>query len=240
VVSPQNHKFHSDLRLLPLGSFDLIIGMDWLVDFSPMKVHWAEKWLSIPYGSGHILFQGLSSEPANCLVIQLYQADVASNDSSTQSMLPEVQLLLDEFSSLFAETTELLPRRPCDHRIPLVPGVAPVAVRQYRYKPALKDEIECQVFELLRSGFIRPNQSVFSSPVLLVCKKDGSWRMCVDYRMLNALTVKSKFPIPIVDELLDELSGAKWFSYLDLRAGFNQIHLAPGEEYKTTLQTHWG
>jgi hypothetical protein len=136
--------------------------------------------------------------------------------------------LLDEFSSLFAETTELPPCRPCDHRIPLVLGVAPVAVRQYRYKLALKDEIECQVSELLRSGFIRPSQSAFSSPVLLVRKKDGSWRIC-------ALTVKSKFPIPIVDELLDELSGAKWFSYLDLRAGFNQIHLAPGEEYKTTL-----
>jgi hypothetical protein len=221
--------------LLPLGSFDLIIGMDWLEAFSPMKVHWAEKWLSIQYGSGHIVLQGLSSESANCSVIQLYQADVASSDSSTQTMFPEVQLLLDEFRSLFAEPTELPPRRTCDHRIPLVSGAAPVAIRQYRYKPALKDEIERQVSKLLHSGFIRPSQSAFSSPILLVRKKDGSWRMCVDYRMLNALTVKSKFPIPIVDELLDELSGAKWFSCLDLRAGFNQIRLAPGEEYKTAF-----
>jgi hypothetical protein len=96
--------------LLPLGSFDLIIGMDWLEAFSPMKVHWAEKWLSIQYGSGHIVLQGLSSESANCSVIQLYQADVASSDSSTQTMFPEVQLLLDEFNSLFAEPTELPPR----------------------------------------------------------------------------------------------------------------------------------
>jgi hypothetical protein len=200
-----------------------------------MKVHWAEKWLSIPYGSSHIVLQGLSSESTNCSVIQLYQADVASSDSSTQTMFPEVQLLLDEFRSLFAEPTELPPRRTCDHRIPLVSGAAPVAIRQYRYKPALKDEIERQVSKLLHSGFIRPSQSAFSSPILLVRKKDGSWRMCVDYRMLNALTVKSKFPIPIVDELLDELSGAKWFSCLDLRAGFNQIRLAPGEEYKTAF-----
>ena len=152
----------------------MIIGMDWLEAFSPMKVHWAEKWMSIPYGSGHILLQGLSPESEKCSVLQLYQIAADSSGSSAQTMLPEVQLLLDGFSSLFAEPTELPPRRPCDHTIPLVPGAAPVAVRQYRYKPALKDEIERQVSDLLRNGFIQPSHSAFSSPVLLVWKKDGS------------------------------------------------------------------
>jgi len=114
------------------------------------------------------------------------------------------------------------------HWFPVSP---PVALRQYRYKPALKDEIEKQVSEMLQSGMVQPSLSAFSSPVLLVRKKDGMWRFYVDYRMLNALTVKSKFPILVVDELLDESAQARWFSCLDLRAGFNQIRLAPGQHH---------
>lgn len=91
---------------------------------------------------------------------------------------------------------------------------------------------------MLQTGFICPSTSAFSSPVLMVHKKDDGWRLCVDYRLLNALTVKTKFPIPIIDELLDEIASAQWFTSLDLRAGFNQIWLAPGEEHKTAFQTH--
>lgn len=136
-------------------------------------------------------------------------------DISSQSdpvVLPEVQAVVDQFKHLFAEPSALPPRRACDHRIPLIPGAQPVAVRPYRYSPALKTEMETQVSDMLQAGLIQPSFSAFSSPVLLVRKKDGTWRFCVDYRLLNALTVKR----------------------------FNQIHLAPGEEHKTAFQTHWG
>lgn len=155
-------------------------------------------------------------------------------------LLPAVQSVLVQFESVFAEPQGLPPRRQCDHHIPLVPGARPVSIRPYRVNPELKSEIETQVQELLDSGVIAPSNSPFASPVILVKKKDTSWRMVVDYRHLNALTAKSKYHIPVIDELLDELAGSSWFSKLDLKVGYHQIRLAPGEEYKTTFHTHHG
>jgi hypothetical protein len=155
--------------------------------------------------------------------------------------LPEdIKLLIQQFQSVFEAHAELPPSRACDHKIPLVPGASPIHSRPYRYALALKDEIERQVSELLKAGMIQPSTSSFSSLVLLVKKKDGAWRFCIDYRALNAITVKSKFPLSIIDEVMDELAGASWFSKLDLIARYHQICLAPREEYKIAFQTHSG
>lgn len=112
--------------------------------------------------------------------------------------------------------------------------------RPYRHSPLQKDEIERQIADMLAAGIVQPSVSPFASPVLLVKKKDGSWRFCVDYRRLNSLTIKNKFLLPIVDELLDELAGTQFFSKLDLRDGYHQIRMREEDEDKTAFKTHHG
>jgi hypothetical protein len=103
-----------------------------------------------------------------------------------------------------------------------------------------KNEIEKQVMELMAQGVIQPSSSPFASPALLVGKKNLTWRLCVDFRHLNAMTIKNKYSLPVIEELIDELASSVWFSTLDLRAGYHQIGMAAGEEYKTAFQTHHG
>ena len=133
----------------------------------------------------------------------------------------EVEELLGSFEDVFVEPKGLPPNRSHDNSITLKSDDQPVYMRPYRYPYFLKEEIEKTVEELLLSGVIRPSQSPFSSPVLLVRKAYDSWRMCIDYRTLNKETIKDKFPIPMIDELLDELHGSMIFSKLDLRFGYH-------------------
>jgi hypothetical protein len=201
-----------------------------------------------------VIIQGILSTLQEGAVIQLYQLskedlhlddedEVISNSETPVEISEtavEIQKLLSTYSDIFASKVQYPPPRSCSHSIPLLSGSRPVVIRPHRYAPLLKNEIENQVQEMLEAGLIHNSSSPFFSPVLFVKKKDGSYRFCVDYCHLNAITEKEQYPMPVIDEFLDELHGASWFSSLDLCAGFHQIPMTPTDYFKTTFQTHVG
>ena len=232
----QGHRFCSSMQVLPLGGHIIILGMDWLEQWGVMKCHWADKWIQFQYQGQEVKLQGVL--PVKQDHIEEVSADQLAkwekgNEVWATSLLnrivmapvletpPAVQHVLDRNKEVFRDPKTLPPHRAFDHSINLLPDTVPVNCRPYRYSPLQKDEIEKQVKEMLDAGLITPSMSPFAAPVLLVKKKDGTWRFCVDYRKLNDVTVKNKFPMPVIDEILDELGGRTWFSKLDLKAGYH-------------------
>ncbi|GJX47779.1 putative nucleotidyltransferase, ribonuclease H [Tanacetum coccineum] len=135
---------------------------------------------------------------------------------------------------------ELPPTRQVEFQIDLVPGAAPVARAPYRLAPAEMQELSAQLQELSDRGFIRPSSSPWGAPVLFVKKKDGSFRMCIDYRELNKLTVKNRYPLPRIDDLFDQLQGSRVYSKIDLRSGYHQLRVREEDISKTAFRTRYG
>ena len=228
----QDVQFTMDLHVLPVVGANVVLGVQWLKTLGPILTDYGSLRMQFFYQDQLIELKGdnaidsglLSHHQLRRLCRTQTQASyfriaiLTDNQKPTHSQdLPtEIQALLIHFSTLFQSPSGLPPTRDTDHHIHLLPHTDPVNVCPYRYPHYQKKEIEQQVNDMLRKGLIRPSTSPLSSPVLLVRKQDGSWRFCVDYRALNAVTVRDRFSIPTIDELLDELGGAQYFSKLDL------------------------
>ena len=178
------------------------------------------SWMSGKVMAKYVSHQDPYLNSVCCFGISASLSIMHCSDGQEQNNSVELQSVLEEYSDVFAEPKTLPPHRSFDHHIPLKDREVSVNVRPYRYPLSQKDVIESMIKELLDSGVIRPSHSPFSSPIVMVKKKDGSWRMSIDYRQLNKFTVKDKFPINVIEELIDELLGAKcflnWISGLDI------------------------
>ncbi|CAL2259851.1 unnamed protein product [Prunus armeniaca] len=163
---------------------------------------------------------------------------------STLSLSPaqcsDIGKLQEKFKDLFHDVQGLPPRRAVEHEIQLV-GDSPLPnLGLYRTSVTESDEIKKQIQGLLEQGVIKPSCSPCGSPVLLVPKKDGDWRMCVDYRALNKITIKNRYPLPRIDDLLDQLHGARYFTKLDLKSGYHQVRIHDEDTWKTAFKTKQG
>ncbi|GJV03187.1 putative reverse transcriptase domain-containing protein [Tanacetum coccineum] len=163
-----------------------------------------------------------------------------TGDKSKKKQLQDVPIVKN-FPEVFPEDLPgLPPTRQVEFHIDLVPGAAPVARAPYRLAPSEMKELADQLQELSDKGFIRPSSSPWGAPVLFVKKKDGSLRMCIDYRELNKLTVKNRYPLPRIDDLFDQLQGSSVYSKIDLRSGYHQLRVREEDISKTAFRTRYG
>ncbi|GJS45875.1 putative reverse transcriptase domain-containing protein [Tanacetum coccineum] len=253
-----NHPFNIDLMPVELGSFDIIIGMDWLRRCHAVIVC-DEKLVRIPYGNETLIFCGNESNDGresrlaiiSCSKAQEYMAKGCQiflaqisakkeEDKSEGKQLKDVPIIRD-FPEVFPEDLSGLPLAPpVEFQIDLILGTAPVARAPYRLAPFEMKELSEQLQEISDKGFIRPSFSPWGALVLFVKKKDGSFRMCIDYQELNKLTVKNRYPLPRIDDLFDQLQGSSIYSKIDLRLGYHQLRVREQDIPKTEFQTWYG
>ncbi|KAE8736351.1 cytochrome P450 78A7-like [Hibiscus syriacus] len=212
------------IKVIPLDDFDFVLGLT----EGPSRA----KVLSAIQFSKAVR----KEEPSFLAVL------VCEEPATTKKVPDVVRHVLAEFQDVMpAELPKKLPpKREVDHKIELVPNVEPPARAPYRMAPPELEEMRRQLKDLLDAGYIRPSKSPYGAPVLFQKKHDGSLRMCIDYRALNKLTVKNKYPIPLIADLFDQLGGARWFTKLDLRSGYYQVRIAEGDEPKTACVTRYG
>jgi hypothetical protein len=251
-----NCEFKEDYHVVNMGDMDIVLGMQWLHSLEEVTLRLKDMEIRFEVdGITHVLkairngdvrtislrrMERLARHneiewAANCILMPTQE------EQHKAEYHPDIQKLRIKYEKVFSE---IPPGRPPDrgteHIIELEEGAKPVMITPYRHLKRLKDEIERTIKELLAMGHIRPSKSPFASSVVLVKKKDGTLRMCIDYRVLNKRTIKNRYPIPRIDELIDELHGACYFSKIDLRSGYHQIRVREQDIEKTAFRCHCG
>jgi Zinc knuckle./Retroviral aspartyl protease./Reverse transcriptase (RNA-dependent DNA polymerase)./Retrotransposon gag protein. len=225
-IEIQGIPFPSDLILLDTKNLDVILGMNWLAQFQGV-VDCARRTVT--------LYRG----PEQPVVFFAPPTSVRSSELH-QIGLSEIPIVR-EFEDVFPEELPgMPPKREIEFRIDLVPGTTPLHKRPYRMAANELAEVKKQLEELKEKGYIRPSTSPWGAPVIFVEKKDKTKRMCVDYRALNEVTIKNKYPLPRIDDLFDQLKGATVFSKIDLRSGYHQLRIREEDIPKTAFTTRYG
>ncbi|KAL0550368.1 hypothetical protein IC582_014876 [Cucumis melo] len=250
-VEIANHTLDVILLVLDMQDFDVILGMDWLSTNHATIDCFNKEVVFNPPSGDKFKFRGagmvgipkvISAMKASKLLSQGTWGILASVVDVAE---PEVSLssepVVREYPDVFPdELPGLPPPREVDFAIELEPGTAPISRAPYRMAPAELKELKVQLQELLDKGFIRPSVSPWGAPVLFVKKKDGSMRLCIDYRELNKVTVKNRYPLPRIEDLFDQLQGATVFSKIDLRSGYHQLRIRDGDIPKTAFRSRYG
>ncbi|XP_042387537.1 uncharacterized protein LOC121979609 [Zingiber officinale] len=240
-----------DLQVLEMVEFDIILGMDWLamnhatvdcrarvVTFRPPSL---PSWTFIgTRGDGISVISAMQARRLLSQGCQGYLLSMVKADTDALPRLSDVPIVR-EFSDVFPDELPGLPlKRQVEFMIELVPGTVPVSKTPYRMAPKELEELKVQLQELLDRGFIRPSVSLWGAPVLFVKKNDGSLRLCIDYRQLNAVTIKNKYSLPRIEDLFDQLKDTCVYSKIDLRSGYHQLRVGDADIPKIAFRTHYG
>jgi hypothetical protein len=222
--------FPIDMIVLKGQDIDVILGMNWSAQHKAI-LNTDLRTIRLSYGQEEVLLSIPVAIPAKPF------------DRVYEAIIPKIQDIpvVCEFSDVFPEDLPRLPpERDVEFVIELKPGTAPISRRSYRMPPNELAELKTQLQDLLEKGFIRPSSSPWGCPTIFVKKKDQTLRMCVDYRPLNEVTIKNKYPLPRIDILFYQLTGARVFSKIDLRSGYHQIRIQPEDIPKTAFTTRYG
>jgi hypothetical protein len=226
--------FPANLIVMGTQGIDVILGMNWLDKYQTV-ISCDKRTIKLmsPLGE-EVVTELVSPEPkkGSC-----YQMAVDSKEPDSLEIIKGVSEFLDVFPE---DLPGMPPERKVEFAIELLPGTAPISKRAYRVSGPELVELKKQIDELSEKGYIRPSTSPWAAPVLFVEKKDGTRRMCIDYRALNEVTIKNKYPLPRIEDLFDQLRGASVFSKIDLRSGYHQLRIRPSDILKTTFITKYG